>query len=151
MHPKQLLELIKQCLTDTYTEDSPDVLKRRIQLVFLTICVESDCGYYLKQTRGPALGICQMEPNTFTWLLDRNPALRRFLNHPNPKDLVHDLFLAVVMCAERYKVVPKPLPDLNDIQGMAAYWKQYYNTPLGAGTIEDCIKKYDKYSKGLIF
>ena len=28
-----------------------------------------------------------------------------------------------------------------DWQGMAAYWKKYYNTPAGAGTVEGFLKK----------
>ncbi len=30
---------------------------------------------------------------------------------------------------------PKALPEAGDIEGQAAFWKQHYNTPVGAGTV----------------
>jgi hypothetical protein len=42
---------------------------------------------------------------------------------------------------------------MNDWPGMAAYWKKYYNTPAGAGTVEGFIQKarpaFDLYVGGI--
>ena len=42
---------------------------------------------------------------------------------------------------------PKAIPDYKDIELLARYWKRYWNSELGAGTIEGAIKKYNKYVK----
>lgn len=41
---------------------------------------------------------------------------------------------AAAMARVHYRRVPAALPAFNDLDAMANYWKQYYNTPLGAGT-----------------
>lgn len=38
-----------------------------------------------------------------------------------------------------------PIPSEHDIEGLAGYWKKYYNSYLGAGTVEGAIEKYNKY------
>ena len=47
----------------------------------------------------------------------------------------NDLY-AAAMCRLHYRRVPAPLPQLGDPDAVAAYWKQHYNTALGAGTPE---------------
>ena len=42
---------------------------------------------------------------------------------------------ACAMVRAHYLRAPDPLPRLGDIEAMAEYWKQYYNTALGAGTV----------------
>ena len=32
-------------------------------------------------------------------------------------------------------IKPEALPEAGDLEGQAAFWKQHYNTPLGAGTV----------------
>jgi hypothetical protein len=41
-----------------------------------------------------------------------------------------------------YLRAPSPLPQDDDIEALAAYWKKYYNTDLGAGKVQDFIKHY---------
>jgi hypothetical protein len=45
----------------------------------------------------------------------------------------------------RYIRAPAPLPGQDDLQGLANYWKQHYNTPLGAGTPEEFLDKWPQY------
>jgi len=47
-----------------------------------------------------------------------------------------------------YFKTPKALPSYKDVQGMAEYYKKYYNSILGAATVEGTIAKYNKYVKG---
>ena len=51
----------------------------------------------------------------------------------------NDLY-ACAMCRIHYQRVREPLPDADDLEGQAAYWKAHYNTPLGAGTVEHFIE-----------
>jgi len=52
---------------------------------------------------------------------------------------------AAAMCRVRYLRVPARLPAADDIASLANYWKQHYNTPLGAGTPEEFLEKWPRY------
>ena len=143
----QLRDLIKETLTEVelYSQSAED-------LVYGTICVESKRGTYLKQlNNGPALGITQMESDTHNdiWrnYLAYKPELVNKIvavignNAMKAKTLIHDLKYAIIMCRIHYLRIRKPLPK--DLNGMAEYWKDYYNTHLGAGTVEKFLDAYD--------
>lgn len=91
---------------------------------------------------GPAIGIYQMEPATFKDLRDRwlptqpeiTERLERFVLGSWRDDRMHgDLYFATAFCRFKYRSIPAPLPDPNDVGALANYWKRWYNTPLGAG------------------
>jgi hypothetical protein len=46
------------------------------------------------------------------------------------------------MCRVHYLRVKEALPTENDAAGMASYWKRYYNTVLGKGTIEQALPSF---------
>ena len=113
-----------------------------VNLLLGTAAQESFFGRYLRQVRGPALGVFQMEPATFEWLkekyADRFPWIaKHFAFH-----LEWDLRLAIVFARLRYWVVPQPLPDADDLDGLAAYWKANFNSILGAGNVEQFKRNY---------
>lgn len=109
-------------------------------LVLGTIYQESRGGYYLRQLRGPALGISQVEPATFRWLVELYGARFPFITDRHPHELIWDLRLAIAMCRLRYLAVPGPIPKTLD--GQAAYWKAHYNTHLGAGKPEEYVSAW---------
>jgi len=51
-----------------------------------------------------------------------------------------NLIYAAAMCAVHYMRARHSIPELGDVDGMAAYWKKYYNTEKGAGTTEQFKK-----------
>lgn len=115
-----------------------------IDLLLGTAAQESAFGTYLRQTRGPALGVFQMEPATF--ICTREFAHARFplvLEDRNPRELEWDLYLAIVSARINYLSKPGSIPD--DIQGQAEYWKKYWNTSLGKGTVEQYMKNWRRY------
>lgn len=124
-------------------------------LILGTIAQESAFGTHVRQIGGgPALGICQMEPATFRDILGNWLAYRRHIQErmrkiwpalPGPEALVEDHRLAVAMCRLHYARVSEPLPAADDIEGLARYWKQYYNTPRGAGTVEEFVENFHHY------
>ena len=61
--------------------------------------------------------------------------------------LIGDPFFATAMCRIHYLRAPETLPDADDIEGLAKYWKQYYNTEKGKGTEKDFISNYRRYVK----
>lgn len=140
------------------------------RLILGTIAVESNCGQYLRQKNdGPALGICQIEPKTaqdllYRYLIRRDDIDVRFqrafqvvndikLKWDNIKldaieiKLISDLRFSVGLCRLRYWVVPKPLPDPDDIAGLAQYWKTHYNTQGGAGAVAKYVQAWDVYCR----
>lgn len=52
---------------------------------------------------------------------------------------------ATAMARIQYWRKPDPLPDAEDIFGLARYWKKIYNTPGGKGTVEEFLKNYETY------
>lgn len=125
-------------------------------LIMGTIAQESHLGTYLKQLgKGPALGICQMEPFTHDDIWDNyiihNQGLTdkitglTILSKDLGREMIGNLYYSVAMCRVHYRRVPKSLPKDGDIEGLAAYWKKYYNTYLGAGTIEEFINNYSRF------
>lgn len=103
--------------------------------------------------RGPALGFFQMEPRTHddiwkNWLQYRQPLAERvekFMvngDSPDSAETLHNLPYATIMARLLYRRIPAALPGSGDVSGLAAYWKQHYNTPLGAGTVEQFETSY---------
>ena len=124
------------------------------ELLMLTAAQESKLGTYLKQgwqklddSKGVALGPFMMELDTFRWLKKLYPQPWQ-LGGRLPEELVHDLLLAAKAARLRYLVVKEPLPKATDLQGMARYYKQYYNTELGSATVEEAMTNYSDLVKG---
>lgn len=122
-------------------------------LLMGTCAQESRMGQFLVQLDdGPARGIFQMEPDTendiiCNYLAYRDPLSKKvfYCSHgygSNP--LAGNLYYAAVMCRVHYMRVPAALPDDNPGQ-LAHYWKLYYNTPEGRGTVEEFIQNYERY------
>jgi len=54
-----------------------------------------------------------------------------------------NLPFAILMARIRYLVVPSPIPKPPEFQ--AVYWKKFYNTEGGAGTVEKYLKGWYRY------
>ncbi|ELA8466744.1 hypothetical protein Q1G98_000190 [Vibrio alginolyticus] len=128
------------------------------QLIVGTIYQESN-GHFIQQVGGgPALGLIQMEPATYKDIWDNFLAYRRSLANkltelasmesldgdmrPDVSQLVTNLAFAVAICRVHYLRVKEALPTAGDLDGLAKYWKDYYNTRLGAGTVDDFKKNF---------
>ena len=107
-------------------------------------------GAYLHQISGPAIGIFQMEPATHNSLYAnyinyRPPIKANVENWVAPvllnraEQMAWNLGYATVMARIRYFREKEALPAADDDQGLARYWKRYYNTPLGKGTEEEFV------------
>lgn len=127
-------------------------------LLMGTAAQESQLGTYIHQLgKGPALGIYQCEPATQRDIWENYLAHNTILHSKvsglaapvflNSKDnqIVWNLAYATAICRVHYLRVPHPLPSADDVPGLAAYWKKYYNSILGAGTEEEFINNYNKY------
>jgi hypothetical protein len=64
---------------------------------------------------------------------------------PDQMALELNLAYQIAMCRLHYYRVSEALPESEDIQGLARYWKRHYNTHLGKGTQEEFMLNYRAY------
>ncbi len=157
MNSGQLRGLIRETLQEVELYS-----KSAEELLMLTAAVESNLGEYIEQTKGPALGIFQMEPMTHNDIMDRwlsqapkavRSKVERFLKkyvgdverHEDELALQYNLKYAILLARLKYYTVKAPLPPYDDKHALASYWKQFYNSPLGKGTVSKALEKYNKY------
>ena len=117
-----------------------------------TVAHESHMGRWFRQVNGPALGIYQIEPDTiddiYINFLKYRPSLRISVDElmtsafGRYESAVSNLAFATALARLVYYRAPDALPAHNDVEGMAAYWKQHYNTVLGKGTEEQFINAF---------
>ena len=129
-----------------------------VNLLLGTAAQESRLGTYLRQMgQGPALGVFQMEPATEKDLwanyLQYHPELVKKIaattgaTGPGPQ-LRWNLAYQIAMARVHYLRKKPPMPAADDIAGLAAYWKQHYNTQLGKGSVEEFMANYRRYVLG---
>lgn len=132
--------------------------KSAVELLMLTCAVESDFGTYIEQITGPALGVFQMEPRThddiwthYLYYKSKDSLPRYFFQRELSRDrggakqLKHDMAYAILMARIHYLRIAAPLPPADDVVELAVYWKRYYNTKHGKGTVPKAIEKYKEY------
>lgn len=149
----QIRNLISETLKelDLYSDSA-------VELIMMTFAAESNLGEYLSQTNGPAIGIGQCEPSThddimYRWLPSKPALLDRvtdfIIEHVGSSydsaTLEYNLKYAILITRLHYLRFKAPLPESTDIEGLAAYYKKYYNTYLGKGTVSGAVKKYKLY------
>lgn len=154
LNPEQLLELIiKPALYELqlYSDDAAELL-------LFTCAVESNGGHFLKQVNGPALGIYQMEPETYTdiwanFIVHKQSILSMFAHNfsimtmPSEDRLIYDLRFATAMTRLHYRRVNEPLPSKDDVNAIWEYYKKYYNTIKGSAEKLPSITKYKVFIK----
>ena len=138
-------EIVKYSLDklNLYSEDAHDLIMATGQ---------AESGYdYLKQIKGPAIGFWQMGPATLFDIWENYVTYRvkykdsliqlSFNEGDAVNSLLTNLAVQAAFCRLHYRRVPAKLPKAGDLKGQAEYWKKYYNTEKGKGTIEHFIKK----------
>ena len=153
MNHKQIRELIRDTLKklDMWSEQAEE-------LVFLTGLVESGYRYISQIGSGIARSFWQVESATAKDSIDNYLSFRKsktkkvaevigiapeVLLSMTDEELKHllwgNIVAGIVFCRLKYWRVPKRLPG--DLNGMAGYWKQWYNTEGGAGTVNHFLEK----------
>lgn len=123
----------------------------RLDMVFVTGAAES-LYQHVRQIVGPARGWFQMEQKT------HDDLWRNFLGYSKRRHLVNGLsyltkrpgvahelevnpWYAAAMCAIHYMRFPEPLPHAGNRMEQAVYYKKYYNTAKGKGTVDGFLEK----------
>jgi hypothetical protein len=118
-------------------------------LIYRTGMAESGYKTLQQYGGGPALGFFQMEPNTALDIWNNyvmyRPKYRDKLYSLGFDDgtlefcLLSNIGLQAAFCRLHYRRVPSALPGASNLDGQAKYWKMYYNTNKGKGTIKHFI------------
>lgn len=116
--------------------------------------------------RGPALSIYQIEPathddlwtHTMPGIARRLPQAARAVegmiprqytaavgNPPAPELLLLHVGYATAIARLLYWRAPGALPAADDLAGLAAYWKRFYNTVHGAGHESEWLDAYAEH------
>jgi hypothetical protein len=120
-----------------------------VNLLLGTAAVESKFGEYEHQIHGPALGPFQMEPATFNYLVGLFGKEFPTIVGRKAEEMMKDLELAIIMCRLKYRSIKLPLPpDPNNVLSLGIYWKNFYNSPKGAGTVKKFTDAYKEFCHG---
>ena len=132
--------------------------KEAEELLLGTACQESQVGHYIRQIGcngiTGAFGIYQMEIRTANdiWnnfliykkdLAEKVESLK-IKSLTTQDNLKYNLAYATAMCRIHYLRVKEEIP-VNRF-GQAQYWKKYYNTASGKGTIEEYLQNWNKFN-----
>ncbi len=149
-HPDYLRQIIRVALQpmELWSHAAEEIL-------LMTAAHESHLGRYLEQIRGPARGLYQMEPNTLYDIWDNylhyRPEVSEQINHltgidgPDLGHLQYNPIYSTVMARLHNRRAPGALPEPYDVDGMAEYAKEYYNTPAGKATMEQYAVDYSRF------
>ena len=115
-------------------------------LIYRTGKAESGYKTLQQYGGGPALGFFQMEPNTALDIWNNyvmyRPKYRDKLYSLGFDDgtlefcLLSNIGLQAAFCRLHYRRVPSALPAADNLEGQARYWKKYYNSDMGKGTVK---------------
>lgn len=130
--------------------------KNAEEILVFTCAAESHGGTYLQQLKGSALGIYQLEPNTYSdiwanYIRARNQLATLMALHfgcnkiPEVERLIYDLHFATAMARIHYLRAPGNIPEDKDVEGLWEYYKKHYNTEKGKAKKDECIKRYQDF------
>ena len=136
MNKQQLTDLV---IIPTLKEIPHGYSEQSVMASQMIVGHESSGGEYIAQTKGPALGVIQMEPMTHddTWLhgdsIWKNAVLlgiitkyqRIMKKHPKSERLIYDLRYNVFMLRQKLFMDDEALP--NNAKDMAVYLKKNWN------------------------
>lgn len=125
------------------------------QLLLGTAIKESGSFRHRKQLGGPALGYFQIEPETHKDIWENYLKYRPVLGikvvnlmispfADKLSELENNDSYAAAMARIKYQRCSEKIPDFDDHDAMARYWKKYYNTPLGRGTVKGYLELWKK-------
>jgi len=156
---KQIESLVKKTCSELGSKYASD---DAVRLVIATGIVESRYEYLRQMGDGPARSFWQVEAATavdnLAHYLKHRPKLMKKCAEASFVDLKHwqnfdervweeilekNIAAGIIHCRLKYWRVPKRMPSTSE--GMAIYWKRYYNTEQGKGDPEHFVDACRKY------
>lgn len=121
-------------------------------LILETAGAETHRGYIEDKTTYAGMGLCQFDKMPFYDVKSRtsDKTKRRVYEYFGVdislvewEDLRYNPFLSLLFCRLKYLLVPAPIPQT--FEERAAYWKKWYNSELGKGTVAHYIKANESF------
>ncbi len=145
LNPQHLLDLV----VDPVLHELDIWSETARQLVMGTAAQESGLRHLTQLGGGPARGIFQMEPATYediweNWLAHNSQVaevVESLRLSFEPDEMAWNLQLAAAMCRVHYRRFPG-FPEEGNVRSLGEYWKKFYNTPKGAGTVEEFERNF---------
>ena len=119
-----------------------------VLLLLETAQQETRLGSYLDRTIfGAGVGLCQFDKIAFDDVKQRTPKriadqlYKSFgvrLRQIQHRDLAYSPLLSFVFCRLFYRLIPDAIPTTLELR--AKYWKRFYNTEKGKGSVEEYIR-----------
>ena len=146
------LKQVKKYWVEPALEFFPKPLRtpNRKQFMVAIGLVESGYNYVAQFPEAYALGYWQVQLGTYrdnilNFLEFKNEfndgwSIIKKIHQATYQSMTSDCVFACYMGAITVYRAPAALPEYNDIKGMAKYWKTYYNTSQGAGSIEEAFQ-----------
>lgn len=162
MQKEEILTIVKETVDALEGRKRPNLC----QLLVGTAAQESNMQYRVQLGNGPARGIWQMEPATArdifeNYLIYRVYVFDSLMHHsklsfeldfaitmPLDELAIHlrdNDYFACSMARILYRRKRPAIPKFDDIGGLALYWKEHYNTLLGAGKVEEFVAKWNLF------
>lgn len=157
----QLGELVIRPTLALLAEAAPGIDGPVAELLLLATAAQESQFRYLKQVKGPALGLWQMEPAThkdlIRWLYEEEHGKNRpefyevvgglTRNRGLDSELVGNLGYACAMARLLYWRDPEPLPTPEELGAGPAHalwptYKRVWNTEAGAATVSQFVLNY---------
>lgn len=116
-----------------------------VHLLCMIAAHESGGFRYLKQVKGEAVSLFQMEPITYQ-CVSGYCLKRHYLEGeiPSPIErMIFDMPFSVAMARVFFLRIPEALPD--QASALADYAKRHWNTYLGKATVDDYLSAWDRY------
>ena len=138
--------LVNDDQLDQYIEKVVDVLgggDPAVKLLAETAAAETNYGKAVDRSWNVGVGVMQFDPIGFDDVKARTSERVKdivqkefgiIIDRTYIGDLRHSPMLSVIFARLKYRLIPSPIPA--DVHGRAAYWKKWYNSELGAGTID---------------
>lgn len=126
--------------------------KKAPELLLETIAAETQMGTYPDTTKNSGHGLTQFDQIGFDDVVTRTrnkdkEIVKRIFGYDLDEIAIRDLDenpeLAIIMCRLKYKLRPEPIPE--DVVSRAAYWKRFYNSSEGKGTIEHYLDAAERH------
>jgi len=149
---RQIIRISLQPISATrrplYSSDAEEIL-------LMIACHESTLGRNLRQIGGgPGRGLFQVEPRTmrdnYTNFIDARKDLARQIRqvsgvgNPDEEQLTYNPIFGAIMARIWLYRRPGALPPAHDIQAMAEYAREHYNTTAGAASAEKYLTDYHR-------
>ena len=170
-------EMAESCMREIYRRMPPsdEYIQRGVNLLLGTAATES--GFEYRRQMGfdtisdkGAWGLWQTESAPLAdglrylarrpgmarraaqWLYGRTDAIWPYMGAWNMSAILRQLYnddrLACLMARIHYMRFPAPIPATASAQ--AAYYKKYYNTVAGSGSVEKYLEDFDTYAAPLM-